>query len=515
MQLITVNEAVKKIQDNSSVVISAFVGCSVPEYILEHIEEEFLHHGKPANLTVIWDATTGNGAGLGVDHLGHKGLTSKVICSHINFHQRLQSMVDNNEIPAHILPYGAMSQLYREIGAGRPGFISKIGLHTYVDPRIDGARGNDITKDSLVDIIKINNEEYLHYQPFPMDVAIIRGTTIDEKGNLTCEHETFIGDLLVTARAVKHNGGIVIAEVENVAAAGTLNPRNIIVPGFLIDYAVVAPAEKHPQVQQLSTYNSAWSQEYRVSADRSTSPIPLDERKIIARRAAMELQSGDLINLGIGVPTVISSVAEEEGIADQITMTVECGHVGGLPVGGLAFGACVNPDYVVDSCRQFEWYDGGGLNTAFLGAAEVDINGNTNVSKFSKTVGPGGFINIAHTAHKVCFCGTLTAGGLKISVDNGALTILQEGRTKKYLPKVKQITFSGQLASEQNQKVIYITERAVFRLINGEMTLTEIAPGIDLQTQVLDQIAFPIKVDSNLKLMDARIFIPENMGLKI
>lgn len=515
MEVIDVKTAIGKIANGSAVVVSAFVGCSVPEYILDNMEQEFLSNGSPKDLTVIWDATTGNGAGLGVDHLGHKGMTERVICSHISFHKRLQGMVDNNEIEAHILPYGAMSQLYREIGAGRPGLISKIGLHTYVDPRLEGARGNEKTKDSFIEVMKIHDEEYLFYKPIPMDVAIIRGTTVDEKGNLTCERETFIGDLLVTARAVKKNGGIVIAEVERIAANGALNPRNVVVPGFMIDYVVVAPAEQRTQVLQLPAYNGAWAHEYRVPLNDAGSTMTLNERKIIARRAAMELQAGDIINLGIGVPTGVSAVATEEGFSDRISMTVECGQVGGVPVGDLAFGACVNPDYVVDSCRQFEWYDGGGLNTAFLGAAEVDQQGNANVSKFAYTVGPGGFINIAHTARKVCFCGTLTASGLKVAVKSGKLEILQEGRTKKYIPQVKQVTFSGRLATEENQDIMYITERAVFRLIQGKVVMTEIAPGIDLQRQVLDQIDFPVTVAKDLKIMDERIFKDEKMGLKI
>ena len=515
MQVIDVKTAVSKIADGSAIAVSSFVGCSVPEYILENIEQEFLNNGSPKGLTVIWDATTGNGAGLGVDHLGHKGLTERVICSHISFHKRLQGMVDNNEIEAHILPYGAMSQLYREMGAGRPGFFSKIGLHTYVDPRLEGARGNEKTKESFTEVMKIHDEEYLFYKPIPMDVAILRGTTVDEKGNMTCERETYIGDLLVTARAVKRKGGIVIAEVERIAENGALNPRDVIVPGFMIDYVVVAPPDKRTQVLQIPSYNGAWAHEYRVPINDGASAIKLNERKIIARRAAMELHAGDIINLGIGVPTGVSAVATEEGFSDKISMTVECGQVGGVPVGDLAFGACVNPDYVVDSCRQFEWYDGGGLNTAFLGAAEVDEQGNANVSKFAYTVGPGGFINIAHTARKVCFCGTLTAGGLKVAVKFGKLEILQEGRTKKYIPKVKQVTFSGKLATEEKQDIMYITERAVFRLINGEVVLTEIAPGIDLQHQVLSQIDFPVRVAESLKIMDERIFKDEKMGLKI
>lgn len=513
MKIIDVDEAAALIGDGKSIVLSSFVGCGVADYILKNIEKRFLETGSPRNLTVVWDATTGNGPGIGVDHLGHPGLVSKVICSHMSFHQRLQSMVDNNEIEAHILPYGAMTQLYREVGAGRPGFISKIGLHTYVDPRLEGARGSARTKESLVEVIELHGEEYLLYKPFPMDIAVIRGTTIDEKGNMTCEHETYMGDQLVTARAVKHSGGMVIAQVERVAENGALNPRDVVVPGFMIDYCVVAPEGEFEQVEQVAGYNGAWAHEYRVPAKGNGEVMPLNERKIIARRGAMELKAKDIVNLGIGVPTGVSAVAAEEGFADQITMTVECGQIGGIPIGGLAFGACVNPDFVIDSCRQFEWYDGGGLNTAFLGAAEVDSQGNANVSKFSKTVGPGGFINIAHTARKVCFCGTLTAGGLKVSVKDGKLIINQEGRTKKFIPHVKQITFSGKLASQEKQEILFITERAVFRLIDGKMVLTEIAPGIDLKSQVLDQIGFDVTVSENLAVMDERIFREEKMGL--
>lgn len=514
MQVVNAKEAISKINNGDAVVLSGFVGCAVPEYILENIEKEFLDSGKPSNLTVVWDATVGTGKGNGVDHLAHKGLVNRAITSHCSMHPTMQKMIDNNEISAHILPFGCMSQLYRETGAGRPGFITKIGLNTFVDPRIQGGKANDITTEDIVEIIRIHGEEYLFFNPIPMNAAIIRGTTIDDRGNLNCKREAVLDDILVTAQAVKRNGGIVIAEVEQVASYGSLNPREVVVPGFMIDYAVVAPQDKHRQCLNTDYYNGSLAHEYRVNPD-SSKVLPLDERKVIARRAALELKKGAIINLGFGVPTGVASVAAEEGVADKFMMTVECGHVGGVPAGEFEFGCCYNPDYVVDTCRQFEWYDGGALDLAYLGAAEIDQYGNANVSKFGRTVGPGGFINIAQTAKKVCYCGTLTAGGLRVAVEDGKVVVVNEGKKKKYINNVEQITFSGKTAIQGGQEVLYITERAVFKLTPTGLVITEIAPGIDLQTQLLDQIEFDIRVSSDLKMMDGRIFKDEIMGFDL
>lgn len=514
MRLIDVGEAVSVIKNGSTVVITGFTGCAIPDYICNEIEQTFLAEGRPRDLTLVWDNSVTDGSGKGSDRLAHKGLVTKGITSHLNLMPRMQAMVDNGEIPAHVLPLGCMSQLYREIGRGSPGLISKIGLGTYVDPRISGGKANSITTEELVELMEIHGEEYLFYRSFPIDVAIIRGTTIDTKGNLTMEREVAITDAMVAAQAVKRCGGIVIAQVEHVCAHGSLNPRDVVVPGIMIDYAVVAPPEYHPMTLGHPEYIPALAHEYRVELD-SLPAAPLNERKIIARRAAQELRAGQMVNLGFGVPEVIASVAAEAGVADKITLTVECGHVGGIPNGGPLFGTSYNPDYVVDTTRQMDWYEGGALDVAFLGAAEVDCQGNVNVTKFGRTVGPGGFINIAHTAKKVCYCGTLTAGGLKLSCEEGGLQILQEGRIKKYVPAVEQISFSGATAVKEAQEVLYITERAVFRLTKGGLELIEIAPGIDLETQVLRQISFPVAISPELRLMDAGIFREETLPLSV
>ncbi len=514
MKVVSVEEAAAAIPDGATLMATGFTASAIPEYVLKGIEDHFLAEGSPKNLTAVWDAALGDGRGAGMDHLAHEGLVKEAIASHCNLVPHMQAMIDENKIPAHILPLGTISQMVRESGSGRPGVFTKIGLGTFVDPRLAGGKANDITKEDMVEVMNIHGEEYLFYKAFPIQAAVIRGTTIDEHGNLTCEHEPCICDMMVVAQAVKRSGGVVIAQVESVCEYGSLNPRDIIVPGFMIDYAVVAPKEYHPMTCGHPEYEPNWGQEYRIPLS-SVPALPLNERKIIARRAAMELEPDQIVNLGFGMPEGVASVAAEEGFADKLTLTVECGHIGGVPAGGLNFGACFNSDYVVDMTRQMDWYDGGALDCAFLGAAEIDQYGNANVTRFGKTVGPGGFINIAQTAKKVCYCGTLTAGGLKVAVENGKLIISSEGRTKKYVSDVEQISFSGPTAHKMGQEVLYITERAVFRLTEDGPVLTEIAPGIDLKSQVLDQIDFEVKVADDLKEMDARIFRNEPMGITI
>lgn len=340
------------------------------------------------------------------------------------------------------------------------------------------------------------------------------GAVVTLLNNISVEKETTIVDQQALAVAAKHCGGIVIAQVERVVASGSINPRDVIVPGILVDYAVISPAECHYQNFGNQPYDAALAHEFRVPVD-SLPILPMSDRKVIARRAAMELPKNAVINLGIGMPEGVSSVAVEEGFADQLTMTVEAGQIGGVPAAGAAFGGAYNPEFVNDMIRHFDFYDGGGLDVCFLGAAEVDNMGNCNVSKFTRTVGPGGFINIASNTPKCVFCGTLTAGGLKTEIKDGKLVILQEGRNKKYMKHVKQVTFSGENAVKSGQTVLFVTERAVFELDNDGIILTEIAPGIDLQTQVLDMIDFDVRVSPNLKLMDARIFAEGPMGLEL
>lgn len=512
--LISAQEAVSLIKDKSAVGITGFMGSACPEYILKTIEESFLATGHPCELTVTHSPGVGDSKDRGMNHLAHVGLLKRVVASHYNLAPMLQSKIDAGEIEAYLLPQGTLAQLYREIGAGRPGVITKTGLGTFVDPRQEGGKCNALATENLVELIELGGEEYLWYKSFNIDVAVIRGTSIDEHGNISLEKETTVLDQLALATAAKHCGGIVIAQVERVISANETNPRQVIVPGILVDYAVISPAEHHYQNFANLPYDAALSQEFRVPL-AGMEIMQMSERKIIARRAAMELPKNAVINLGIGVPEGVASVAVEEGFSDEITMTVESGHIGGVPSAGMAFGGAYNPEYVSDMVRHFDFYDGGGLDICFLGAAEVDAKGNCNVSKFKRTVGPGGFINIASNTPKAVFCGTLTAGGLKTEVRDGKLIILNEGRSKKYVRNVQQITFSGEYAVKSAQKVLYITERAVFELDRDGVILTEIAPGIDLQTQVLDMIDFDVRVSPNLKLMDSRIFSEGKMGLTL
>lgn len=511
---VSIEEAVALIKDGSTVDISGFMGSACPEYVLKNMEESFLNSGHPCNLTLTHSPGVGDGKDRGMNHMAHKGMLKSVIASHYNLAPMLQSMVDAGEIEAYLLPQGTICQLYREIGAGRPGVITKTGLGTFVDPRLEGGKCNALATRDLVEVVELGGEEYLWYKSFPINVAVIRGTSIDEHGNISVEKETTIVDQQALAVAAKHCGGIVIAQVERVVASGSINPRDVIVPGILVDYAVISPAECHYQNFGNQPYDAALAHEFRVPVD-SLPILPMSDRKVIARRAAMELPKNAVINLGIGMPEGVSSVAVEEGFADQLTMTVEAGQIGGVPAAGAAFGGAYNPEFVNDMIRHFDFYDGGGLDVCFLGAAEVDNMGNCNVSKFTRTVGPGGFINIASNTPKCVFCGTLTAGGLKTEIKDGKLVILQEGRNKKYMKHVKQVTFSGENAVKSGQTVLFVTERAVFELDNDGIILTEIAPGIDLQTQVLDMIDFDVRVSPNLKLMDARIFAEGPMGLEL
>ncbi|WP_329888021.1 acyl CoA:acetate/3-ketoacid CoA transferase [Pseudoramibacter faecis] len=513
-KIITGQQAAELVKDGATVVCTGIIGSSFAEYIALCLEKLFLETGHPNHLTLSCSAGIGDNEKRGYSIFGHEGMLKRAVCGHYNLCPELQKLVDSNKIEAYLMPQGTLSQLYREIGTGRPGVITKIGLGTLMDPRVEGGKCNERAKDNLIELLELGDEEFLWYKSFPIDVAIIRGTSVDENGNLTIEKESTSMDQYACAMAARHNGGIVIAQVERIVENGTFSPRSVQVPGVMIDHVVIAPPENHWQHYGSDVYDAALAHEIRIPLNRLP-PMSMSDRKIIARRAAMELKEDDIVNLGIGVPEGIASVAVEEGFSDHIIMSVESGHTGGVPASGLAFGGCYNPDFTTNMTSQFDFYDGGGLDVSFLGAAEVDACGNVNVTKFKKTVGPGGFINIAQSTKRVVFCGTLTTGGLKVSIKNGSLIIDHEGKNKKFVKQVQQISFSGEYAVKSGQSVLYITERAVFRLTDKGVELIEIAPGIELQTQVLDQIEFDVTVSSTLKLMDARIFVESSMGLKI
>jgi propionate CoA-transferase len=515
-KIVTGEQAAALIRDGDVVTTGGFVATGVPEDILICLEERFKKEGHPLNLTLIYAAGQGDGKTRALNHLGHENLVGRVIGGHIGLAPMLQKLIREEKILAYNMPQGCISTLFRNLAARKPGLISYVGLGTFIDPRLDGGKLNQKTKkegEDLVKLMEIEGREMLFYKLPPINVAIIRGTTADTNGNITMEKEALTIEVLAQAMAAKNNNGFVIAQVERIADQHTLNPKHVKVPGILVDCVVVARPENH-WMTFLEQYNPGFTGEVRVPM-ASIAAMELGERKVIARRAAFELRPNQVVNLGIGMPEGVARVANEEGVLDLLTLTAEPGVIGGMPNGGLNFGTGTNIDALIDQPYQFDFYDGGGLDIAFLGSAEMDQDGNVNVSKFGpRFVGPGGFINISQNAKRIVFMGTFAAGGLKVAVEEGKLKIAQEGRERKFLKQVEQITFSGKYAVQRRQPVLYITERCVFTLTKDGMELTEIAPGVDLEKDILSKMDFKPVMKTPPKLMDARIFRTESMNLK-
>jgi len=512
-KIVSMEEAVRLIHDGDIIGTAGFVGIAFAEEVAIKIEEAFLRSGHPRDLTVIYSAGIGDGLHRGLNHLAHEGLVKQVIGGHWGLSPKLVKLATENKIIAYNLPQGVLSHMFRDIAAHRPRTITDVGLYTYVDPRFGGGKVNAITTEDMVELIEFDGKEYLAYKTISINVAIVRGTTADTNGNISMEKEALTGDGLSLAMAAKNSGGFVIAQVERVTQHGTLPAKQVKIPGIFVDCVVLSQPEHHWQTFA-EMYNPAFSSEI-MQPIQSMQPLAMDERKIMARRAAFELKPNSIINLGIGVPEGISNIAIEEQILDYLTLTAEPGIIGGLPMGGLNFGAGVNIEALIDQGYQFDFYDGGGLNCAFLGLAQADKDGNLNVSKFGpKMAGCGGFINITQKAKSVVFLGSFTAGGLEVAVEDGKLRVVQEGKVHKFLDTVEQLTFSGKYALEQGLPVLYITERCVFSLTEKGLKLIEIAPGIDIEKDILRNMDFEPVIEERPRLMDARIFKEGPMNLK-
>ncbi len=509
MKVVSFEKAVSYIHDGDTVMIGGSGGGhAIPEALIVALENRFLTENNPKNLTLLHPVGVGDNVSQGVGHLAHPGLVKRIVTGALVNSPAFQVRAEEETVEAYTLPQGALSELIREMAAGRPGLFSQVGLHTFVDPRMGGGRQSKCAKEELVKLVNLEGKDWIFYKPYQVDIAFLRGTTADEDGNVTMEREAVFGEMLSMAQAVHRNGGIVIVQVARLAQRGTLPAKQVKIPGMLVDLLVVDPTQRQTYAMD---YSPAYAGEIKVPMDEIF-PLPLDPRKIIARRAALELAPGSICNLGSGVSTGIATIAAEEGIVDKIVLTNEQGLIGGVPSSDA--GAAVNYTSMVDQPYQFDFYDGGGLDLAFLSFAEVDQSGNVNVSRFNgRIIGVGGFINISQCAKKVIFSGTFTAGKLEMNWPDGKTVIQKEGKFKKFPKSVEQISYNGSFAQERNQEALYITERAVFKRGVQGLELIEIAPGIDLDRDILANMDFIPEISKDLKMMDERLFLDQPMGL--
>ena len=514
-KVVSMEQAVSMIKSGSTVVTSGFLIAGTADGVIDAVSRSFDRSGTPNDLTIMYAAGQGDKAGGLHERWAKKGLVRRWIGGHFGFCPKFVDMINNNEAEAYNLPLGVIVEMYRAMGQGKKGYMTNVGLETFVDPRLEGGKLNAVTTEDIVKVVQVEGEELLYYKLPKVDVAIIRATTADTNGNCTIEDEILPMDMLTAAMAAKGCGGKVIVQVKHVVQADTIPSRQVAVPGIFVDAVVVADQPEVYHRQCLDYFvNPALAGACKVPAD-SVGVEPFGTKKFIGRRCAMELIPHAVVNLGAGIPEKVALVAEEEGLSDQLILTTESGMIGGIPSGGGSFGAGINGWAELPEVSQFDFYDGGGLDVTYLGLAECDRYGNVNVSKFGKTIaGCGGFINISQNTKDCIFCGAFTAGGLKTDARDGKLIIVEEGKKKKFVADVQQVTFSGNYARKHQMNVMFITERAVFRLLPEGLTLTEIAPGIDLKTQILDQMGFQPRIAEDLKLMDQRIFTDAPMSIR-
>lgn len=519
MKVITKEEVASFIRDNDTVLISGSGGSGSPEALLKNVMDSYLETGHPKNLTVSCGISPGNltNDDVGMNMLAKPGLVGKAICAHLGMGRVFGEAIGTNKFPAFAVPLGVINHLYRAIASHEIGVLTHIGLNTFADPRIEGCRANELAKKEkpIVSLVSVDKKEALLYHTFPVHVALLKGTFADTDGNISLEHEAVIGEQYNMAIAVHNNGGIVIVQVEEIKEKGTLRARDVLIHSSYVDYVVVSKPDLSLGEYNMPLYRPEVTGDKKISMT-NIKIRDLDERKICGRRSAMELHYKDVVNLGVGMPDSVANVAAEEGFADDIYLSVESGPTGGVPIGGVAFGGSINPDSVIATAEQFDAYNGGSLDIAIVGIAQVDQFGNVNVSKFgTRVTGPGGFINITQSTSKIIFMGTFTAKGLEEEIVDGKLVIKEEGTSKKFIKELEQITFSAKNAIINHQHILYVTERAVFELTKDGLLLIEIAPGVDLQKDILEQMEFMPLISDSLKVMDERIFKDEKMGLKL
>lgn len=492
--ILSSDDAARLIGDGETIAISGNgAGMIAAEAIFAAVEQRFLSTGHPRDLTLVHSLGLGDRGAMGTNRFAHEGLVRKVIAAHFTWSPRMQRLVAENRVEAYCLPGGVIQHLLREIGAGRPGLFTHSGLGTFVDPRQDGGRCNARSRDRLVELLTIDGREVLHYKPFRVDVAIVRGTCADTRGNVSPAEEAVDMDIHSIALAAHNSGGRVLVQVREIVEAGSLPPRSVRIPGVMVDAVVVAPEQQQFYDRP---YDPSVSGQRRVNLEASVTPLPSRlERRIIARRAARELEPGASLNVGFGIPGGIFGIVDERGIADTLWMSVEQGVHNGRMLDEALFGAARNADAILPSSEQFDYYSGGGVDIAFLGMGEVDGEGNVNVSHLGGIlIGPGGFMEIAQNAKKVVFCGTFDAQGSRVAFEDGRLRVQQTGAVRKFVSRVERITFSGAFARQRRQAVLYVTERAVFRLGDDGVEMIEVAPGIDVERDILPQMGFAPRV---------------------
>ena len=520
MKIISATEAAQLVKDNDTIAVSGFGASSSPENLIIATGKRFTESGHPKNLKVVKGVAIGDFSGKGLSQLAKMdGLIGSVITAHLALEPDTVEAIKNNKMMAYTMPLGSVMQLLRSMVGKKPGLLTTTGLKTFADPRHGGGKGNALTREKgedIVELVNIGGKEALFYKYFPIDICFIRGTYSDTEGNISLRGESIEAHVYEMAAAVRNAGGIVVAQVSQVLEVGGIHPKDVSIPGNMVDYVVIADHEYTSQTLEFKVPRPELTGDYKIPMSADKEPLPLNERKIIGRRAAMEIEKGAILNLGIGMAEAVGAVLFEEGVIDQVNISIETGIFGGVPLIGPSFGAVANARVYMRSDDILEWYDGGGLDMTCLGAAEIDSKGNVNASCFNgRCVGPGGFVDISQNTPKACFLGTFTASGLKVKAADGKLEILEEGKITKLKKDVEEITFSAEYAVETGQDVSYITERAVFRAESEGFTLVEIAPGLDLEKDILAHMEFKPRISPNLKTMDERIFKDEKMGLSL